>query len=135
MTPPSRSSLDETVARIVKASIGGTADSIAILNQSLQALTQTIGHQQTLLAEANNTVQRLTTDNAELRAASTERDRIMKSLDIELEKVRLADRRKGEMLQLCKVLGAQALQYIQGVRALPPPSSQPQPASESNPYE
>jgi hypothetical protein len=114
--------IDDSIARLIKTAVGGANDTLTIVNTLISTQAQTLASQQTLLGEANSSIARLSTENADLRAASLERDRIMRTLEVELERIRLADGRKGEVIALARQLGGGVLHHM-STRALPAPAN------------
>ena len=126
-SPPQPAIPSEMLDRLIKSAVGGANQTIELLNSTLPMMGAQIASQQALLTEANATIARLSSENAELRTASLERDTVLQRLNVELEKIRLADKRKGEMLGLAQKTVNGVLQHMAASgRALPPGPSQPQ---------
>jgi hypothetical protein len=103
---------EEGLTRVLRAAVGGANDTIAQLNSVLPSLGGQIGSQQAILTEANATIARLSAENAELRAASLERDRVLRVIELEREKLRLEDARKGELMMLARQIGGGVMHHL-----------------------
>jgi len=103
---------EESLTRILRAAVTGANDTIAHLNAVLPSLGGQIGLQQQILSDANTTIARLSAENAELRAANLERDRMLRLIELEREKLRMEDGRRGELMQLARQIGGGVLHHL-----------------------
>ena len=102
---------DESILRLIKTAVGGAHDTIALTNSTISGQTEVITKQQAILMAANAEVARLSGENAELRRASLERDRVVAMVDVERERMQRSDRRLSEMLHFAKDLGINILTH------------------------
>jgi hypothetical protein len=109
---------EEAITKLIKTAVGGAHDTIAMTNNTIAGHSQVIVTQQQLLMAVNAEIARLSAENAELRRASLERDRVMAMVEVERERMQLSDKRMLEMLRLAKDLGINIITHAM----TPPPA-------------
>lgn len=120
--------IDDSIARLVKTAVGGANETIAQSNSTIHTLSGTIAELSKLLADANQTIARQNAEIGELKKQNSDGDRLARLMDLELEKEKLADRRKGEMIKLATRIGDTTLFHVMRSKELP--AANPSPGSQ-----